>query len=104
MRLCPAQPALRKSIADVVLKTYQREIDFETEITITAGGTEALFSAIAAFVKQGVEVIVFDPAYDSYNPSIRLNGGMPIHIKLKPPHFGIDWEEVKSKITIREHG
>ncbi len=97
----PGTIALRKSIANVVLKTYQREIDFETEVTITAGGTEALFSAIAALVKQGDEVIVFDPAYDSYNPSIRLNGGVPVHIKLKPPHFGIDWEEVKSKITSR---
>lgn len=95
----PGTPALRKSIAEVVLKTYQREIDFEAEVTITAGGTEALFSAIAALVKQGDEVIVFDPAYDSYNPSIRLNGGVPVHIKLKPPHFGIDWEDVKSKIT-----
>ena len=97
----PGTPALRKSIAEVILKTYQREVDFETEITITAGGTEALFSTIAAFVKHGDEVIVFDPAYDSYDPSIRLNGGLPIHIKLKPPHFGIDWEEVKSKITVR---
>lgn len=97
----PGTPALRKSIAEVVLKTYKREIDFETEVTITAGGTEALFSAIAAFVKQGDEVIVFDPAYDSYNPAIQLNGGVPVHIKLNPPHFGIDWEEMKSKITSR---
>jgi len=97
----PGTPALRKSIAEVVFKTYQREVDFETEITITSGGTEALFSAVAAFVKQGDEVIVFDPAYDSYDPSIQLNEGVPIHIKLKPPHFGIDWEEVKSKITTR---
>lgn len=97
----PGTPVLRKSIAEIILKTYQREVDFETEITITAGGTEALFSAIAAFVKHGDEVIVFNPAYDSYDPSIRLNGGLPIHIKLKPPHFGIDWEEVKSKITVR---
>jgi methionine aminotransferase len=72
----PGTPALRKSIAEVVLKTYKREIDFETEVTITAGGTEALFSAIAALVKQGDEVIVFDPAYDSYNPvySIKWRG------------------------------
>ncbi|MBL7875940.1 MAG: aminotransferase class I/II-fold pyridoxal phosphate-dependent enzyme [Cyclobacteriaceae bacterium] len=97
----PGTGVLRKAVAEVVLKTYQREIDFETEVTITAGGTEALFSAIAAFVKQGDEVIVFDPAYDSYNPSIRLNGGVPVHIKLKPPFFTIDWEEVKSKITSR---
>lgn len=97
----PGTPALRKAIADVVQKTYQRPTDFETEVTITAGGTEALFSTIAALVKENDEVIVFDPSYDSYNPSIRLNGGVPIHISLKPPHFAIDWELVKHAITPR---
>jgi methionine transaminase len=97
----PGTPLLRQSIADVVMKTYQRPTDFETEVTITSGGTEALFATISALVNAGDEVILFDPAYDSYDPSIRLNGGIPIHIKLKPPHFGIDWQEVKSKITSR---
>ncbi len=97
----PGVPALRKAIAEVVETTYNRLTDFETEVTITAGGTEALFSTIAALVKEGDEVIVFDPAYDSYDPSIRLNGGSPIHIKLKPPHFSIDWQEVREKITSR---
>ncbi|MCW5912241.1 MAG: aminotransferase class I/II-fold pyridoxal phosphate-dependent enzyme [Cyclobacteriaceae bacterium] len=92
-------PALRKAIAEVVKQTYQRPTDFETEITITAGGTEALFSTIAALVQKDDEVIVFDPAYDSYDPSIRLNGGVPKHISLKPPHFAIDWQEVKDAIT-----
>ena len=97
----PGVPALRNVIADVVSKTYSRSIDPETEITITAGGTEALFSAIAALVHSGDEVIVFDPAYDSYNPAIRLNGGVPVHINLKVPDFSIDWEEVRLKITSR---
>jgi methionine transaminase len=97
----PGAPALRKAIAEVVEKTYTRTTDFETEVTITAGGTEALFSTIAALVRQGDEVIVFDPAYDSYDPSIRLNGGVPKHINLKPPHFAVDWEEVKNTITPR---
>ncbi len=97
----PGVPALRNIIAEVVLKTYSRTVDPETEITITAGGTEALFSAIAALVRTGDEVIVFDPAYDSYNPAIRLNGGIPIHINLRFPDFSIDWEHVKSKITSR---
>jgi methionine transaminase len=97
----PGTPVLRKAIADVVYTTYQRPTDFETEVTITAGGTEALFSTIAAFVQQGDEVIVFDPAYDSYDPSIRLNGGIPKHIALRPPHFAIDWQEVKDTITPR---
>jgi methionine transaminase len=95
----PGVPALRKVIAEVIDKTYQRSTDFETEITITAGGTEAIFSTIAALVNQGDEVIVFDPAYDCYDPAIRLNGGIPVHINLRPPHFAIDWQEVKSKIT-----
>jgi methionine aminotransferase len=97
----PGAPALRKTIAEVVLNTYSRPTDFESEVTITAGGTEALFSTIAALVKEGDEVIVFDPAYDSYDPAIRLNGGKPIHIKLKPPHFSVDWQEVRDAITPR---
>jgi len=97
----PGVPALRNTIADVISKTYARTINPETEITITAGGTEAIFAAIAACVSAGDEVIVFDPAYDCYNPSIRLNGGVPVHINLRYPHFSIDWEEVKSRITPR---
>ncbi|HCZ34445.1 MAG TPA: aminotransferase [Cytophagales bacterium] len=97
----PGTPALRQAIAEVVAQTYNRSTDFETEVTITAGGTEALFSTIAAFVQQGDEVIVFDPAYDSYDPSIRLNGGIPKHIALRPPHFAIDWQQIKDTITPR---
>lgn len=97
----PGIPALRKIIAEVVHQTYQRPTDFESEVTITAGGTEAIFSTIAALVNSGDEVILFDPSYDSYDPSIRLNGGIPIQINLKPPHFSIDWQEVKDKITPR---
>ena len=94
----PGVPSLRKVIADVIEMTYHRKTDSETEITVTAGGTEALFCAISALVGPGDEVIVFDPAYDSYDPAIRLNGGRPIHIDLQPP-FAIPWDEVKSKIT-----
>lgn len=97
----PGELSLREIISEVILKTYQRTIDPETEITITDGGTEALFSVIAALVTQGDEVIVFDPAYDSYDPAIRLNGGIPIHINLRPPYFAIDWDEVRQKITSR---
>lgn len=95
----PGAPALRNVIAEVVSKSYNRTTDPETEVTVTAGGTEALFSVIAALVHPGDEVIVFDPAYDSYNPAIRLNGGVPVHINLTYPDFSIDWEEVKSKIS-----
>jgi methionine transaminase len=97
----PGVPVLRQAIAQVVEQTYQRPTDAEQEVTITAGGTEALFAAIAACVQPGDEVLVFDPAYDSYDPAIRLNGGIPVHIHLKPPHFRIDWQEVKDKISTR---
>jgi len=97
----PGVPALRKAIADVVSKTYLRPTDFETEITVTAGGTEAIFATIAALIGAGDEVIVFDPSYDSYDPAIRLNGGVPVHLNLSPPDFSIDWNEVKKKITSR---
>ncbi len=97
----PGMPVLRKAIADLVAKTYNRSTDFETEVTVTAGGTEAIFSTIAALVKAGDEVIMFDPSYDSYAPAVRLNGGIPIHIKLRLPHFSIDWEEVRMKISPR---
>jgi methionine aminotransferase len=97
----PGVPALRNVIADVISKTYSHTVDPETEITITAGATEALFSAIAALVDKGDEVILFDPSYDSYAPSIRLNGGVPVHINLRYPDFSIDWNQVKSKINPR---
>ena len=97
----PGAPALRKTIADVVQKTYQRPTDFETEVTVTAGGTEAIFASIAALISEGDEVILFDPSYDSYDPAIRLNGGTPVHLNLSPPDFSIDWNEVKKKITSR---
>jgi methionine transaminase len=97
----PGAPALKKSIAEVVTTSFNRPTDPENEVIITAGATESIYSTIAALVKVGDEVIVFDPAYDSYDPSIRLNGGIPIHIKLRPPHFSIDWQEVRDKITPR---
>lgn len=97
----PGAPALRNVIAEVISKTYNHQLNPETEITISAGATEALYASIAAFVHPGDEVIVFDPAYDSYNPAIRLNGGVPVHINLRYPDFSIDWEEVKSRITSR---
>ncbi len=97
----PGAPALRQAIASVVNQTYNRSTDPDTEVIITAGGTEALYSALAAFVNPGDEVILFDPAYDSYDPSIRLNGGVPVHINLRAPDFAIPWDEVKSKVNGR---
>lgn len=97
----PGVPMLRNIIAEVIFNTNSRRVDPETEITVTAGGTEALFAAIAGLVDRGDEVIVFDPAYDSYDPAIRLNGGVPIHINLRYPDFSVDWQEVKARISSR---
>ena len=94
-------PVLRQVIANVIAGTYQHKVNPENEITITAGATEAIFSCIAAFINPGDEVIIFDPAYDSYEPSIRLNGGVPVQINLTYPHFSIDWDLVKKKVTNR---
>jgi methionine aminotransferase len=97
----PGAPALRNAISEVIQRTYQHAVDAETEITVTAGATEAIYSAIAAFVSAGDEVILFDPSYDSYDPAIRLNGGVPVHINLRFPDFSIDWDEVRNRITPR---
>ena len=94
-------PALRSVIAEVIKRSFQGNIDPETEITITSGATEAIYAVFAAFIAPGDEVIVFDPSYDSYNPSIRLNGGIPVHINLQYPDFSVDWDLVKSRITNR---
>ena len=97
----PGAPALKQSIAKVVFETYNRPTDPDTDIIITAGGTEALYSAIAAIIHEGDEVIILDPAYDSYDPAVRLNGGVPVHVNLVAPSFNVPWDEVVSKITKR---
>lgn len=97
----PGLPALREAIARMLSTEYQRPFDSEQNITVTAGGTEGLYAAIAALIHPGDEVILFDPSYDSYGPAIRLNGGIPIHINLAPPRFAIDWHEVANRITSR---
>lgn len=95
----PGLPMLREAIAQKIYTTYSAKVNPDTEVTITAGGTQALFVAITALVEEGDEVIMFDPAYDSYDPAIRLCKGVPVHLELKPPHFGIAWEEVKQAIN-----
>lgn len=92
-------PALRQQIANKVSTYYQYQADPETEVTVTSGATEALFDAIQAVVSVGDEVIVFDPAYDSYEPGIQLAGGRTIHIPLSSPNYNIDWERVENAIT-----
>jgi len=94
-------PALRDRIADKVETYYGYSANPETEVTVTSGATEALFDAIQATVGAGDEVIVFDPAYDSYEPAIQLSGGKAIHIPLRLPDYSIDWNQVKHAITDR---
>ncbi|HEX7374331.1 MAG TPA: methionine aminotransferase, partial [Steroidobacteraceae bacterium] len=94
-------PALRDEIARKVQEYHGATPDPETEITITSGGTEALFAAIQAIVRAGDEVVVLDPSYDSYEPSVALAGGLTIHVPLRRPDFSVDWERVRAAITPR---
>ncbi len=93
--------ALRQVIAGKVHATYGVRPDWESEVTVTLGATEAIYSAIQAVVGAGDEAIVFDPAYDSYDPAIRLAGARCVHIPLLPPTFGYDWDRVAASITPR---
>jgi len=97
----PGAPALLTQIAEKTRHFYQRSIDPGSEITVTSGATEALFCAIQACVHSGDEVIVFDPAYDSYDPAIRLAGGNAIHVPLKAPTFSLNRELLTAAISPR---
>ena len=92
-------PLLRERIADKVLALYGASYDPASEITVTSGATEALFAAISAVVGPGDEVIVFEPAFDSYVPVIQLCGGIPVYIQLKFPDYSVDWDEVRDAIS-----
>jgi len=94
-------PELREQIAAKVLDLYGCEIDPDVEVCVTPGATEALYCAVTAVVHPGDEVIIFDPAYDCYEPSVTLNGGVTKHIALQYPDFAIDWQQVRDTITDR---
>ncbi len=91
----PGIMPLREEIAAKIEARFSAKYNPETEITITAGGTQAIYTAIASVVREGDEVIIFDPAYDSYAPAVVLAGGEPVHAELKIPDFHIDCNEVK---------
>ena len=93
-------PELREQIARKIEGLHGRAYDVETEICVTNGATHALFLALSAFVRTGDEVIVLKPAYDSYEPAIELNGGIPVQVSLKED-FSIDWELLKNAISPR---
>lgn len=94
-------PALREAISQKVARLYGLSYDADTEITITAGGTQGIATAISSLIREGDEVLIFTPAYDSYAPFVELNGGIPVYVKLKHPDYHIDWDEVKKMITLR---
>lgn len=95
----PGVLELRKEISKKVKRDYNRDYNFETEITITAGATQALYTVFSTIINSGDEVILFEPAYDSYVPSIKINNGIPVPIKLNENNFSIPWDKVKKSIT-----
>jgi len=93
--------ALRQQVAAKIAALYGVDADPTSEITVTSGATEALFCAIHSIVRAGDEVIVFDPAYDSYEPAVTLAGAETIHIPLLPPSFEIDWDRLTAALNER---
>jgi methionine aminotransferase len=97
----PGIYALREAISDKIEALYGTHYDPETEVTVTAGATQAIFTIITALIQKDDEVIIFAPAYDCYDPTIRLNGGKTVELELKAPDYKVDWEEVKASISER---
>ena len=93
--------SLRERIAQKLFASYALKVDPDSQITVTLGGTESIYSAIQAVVGPGDEVIMFDPSYDSYDPAVRLAGGRSIRIPLQPPGFRWDWDRVRAAINER---
>jgi len=96
-------PILRQAIAEKTSRLQGRQLDVDAEITICSGATEGLFSAIQAIVRPGDEVIVFDPAYDSYEPAVTLAGGLTMHVPLAISDdgfdFSIDWQRLEDSLS-----
>ncbi len=91
--------ALRERIAEKIASLYNVSVNPETDITMTPGGTYAIYTALTTILRPGDEAIVFEPAYDSYIPNIEVNGAIPVTIPLQHPSYTIDWDLVKNKIT-----
>lgn len=97
----PGLPALRQAISRKIGLTYGYQPDPDQEVTVTAGATQGLYCAIQALVHPGDEVIVLEPAYDSYIPAILLAGGIPVSIPLSPPDFRPDWDRIRAAVGPR---
>jgi methionine aminotransferase len=94
-------PRLRERIGAELFRSYGRRLDPETELTVTSGATEGIFDVIASVVRPGDEVVMLDPAYDSYEPAVLLQGGRAVHVPLRYPGFSVDWQRVKDAIGPR---
>lgn len=95
----PGVPILRKKISEKIKKLYGKFYNPDNEITITAGGTQALYTAITSIVNQNDEVIILEPAYDSYAPAVLINGGVPVYIPLNFSDYSIPWDKIEKAIT-----
>jgi methionine aminotransferase len=93
--------ALREALARKIELLYGRRYDPVTEICVTSGATEALFSTLTALVRPGDEVLLFQPAYDSYAPAVQLSGGVPVYVTLRRPDYRVDWDEVRKAVSAR---
>ncbi|RMG88460.1 MAG: aminotransferase class I/II-fold pyridoxal phosphate-dependent enzyme [Bacteroidetes bacterium] len=94
-------PELRRQIAAKSKALYGINLNPDTEITITAGATQALFTAISAFIKPDDEVLLIEPAYDCYRPAIEVHGGLPVGYELSAPDFKIDWDQLRQRVNVR---
>ena len=97
----PGTIPLREALAMKIERLYGHRYDPVSEITVTSGATEALFASLTALVHPGDEVLLFQPAYDSYVPAIQLSGGTPVFVTLHPPDYHIDWDAARRAITPR---
>ncbi|MCB0445682.1 MAG: methionine aminotransferase [Gelidibacter sp.] len=95
----PGSLELREAIAKKIERLYNTSYHPETEITVTAGATQAIYTIISAFIRPNDEVLIFKPAYDCYEPTIELNGGKTVAIQLTAPNYKIDWYAVKQRIN-----
>lgn len=92
-------PALREQVAAKVVRSYGRTVSADSDVTIVPGATQGIFCAIQALIQPGDEVIVFDPSYDSYEPSVQLAGGRCVHVPLALPDFAIDWQRLNDALS-----
>ncbi|WP_109512610.1 pyridoxal phosphate-dependent aminotransferase [Pseudomonas ovata] len=94
-------PALRQQVAAKIQRSYGVKVDFEREVTITPGATQGIFCAVQTVIRPGDEAIIFDPCYDSYEPSVELAGGRCVHVQLDPQNFAIDWQKLSDALSPR---